>query len=257
MHVVRSFFIALSLYSKIPVPQFVWNEEDMQYSLCFFPWVGAVIGLCLAGWYALCERFSIRTICYAAVGCAIPLVISGGFHVDGFMDTMDAFRSYQSRERKLEILKDSHIGAFSVICLALYYLLYLGAFSEVTVQRDLWVLGAGFFLARAFSGLAVVTFRPAKKDGMLCQFASSANRRAVIVALGLQSVLCAAFMFALSPVTGAVVCVAALLTFIYYRWRSYSEFGGITGDTAGYFVTLCELVMAVAAAVCCVVTRGM
>lgn len=50
MHVIRSFFIALSLYSKIPVPQFVWNEEDMQYSLCFFPWVGAVIGFAwLAG----------------------------------------------------------------------------------------------------------------------------------------------------------------------------------------------------------------
>ena len=77
------------------------------------------------------------------------------------------------------------------------------------------------------------------------------------MALVLQSVLCAAFMFALLPVTGAVVCVAALLTFIYYRWRSYSEFGGITGDTAGYYVTLCELVMAVAAAVCCVVTRGL
>lgn len=238
MHVIRSFFIALSLYSKIPVPQFVWNEEDMQYSLCFFPWVGAVIGLCLAGWYVLCERFSIGTLCYAAVGCAIPLVISGGFHVDGFMDTMDAFRSYQSRERKLEILKDSHIGAFSVICLALYYLLYLGAFSEVTVQRNLWVLGAGFFLARSFSGLAVVTFQPAKKDGMLCQFAGSANRRAVIVGAGiaecpLRSVyVCTLTGDRSSRVCGSVVYIYLLpMAQLPRIWRDYRRYGRIFCDT--------------------------
>ena len=45
----------------------------------------------------------------------IPLVITGGFHVDGFMDTVDAIRSYRSKEEKLEILKDPHIGSFAVI----------------------------------------------------------------------------------------------------------------------------------------------
>ena len=45
MSVIKSFFIAFSIYSKIPVPQFAWKEEDMRYTLCFFPWVGAVIGL--------------------------------------------------------------------------------------------------------------------------------------------------------------------------------------------------------------------
>ena len=57
MSVIKSFFIAFSIYSKIPVPQFAWKEEDMRYTLCFFPWVGAVIGLCFLLWNRFAERF--------------------------------------------------------------------------------------------------------------------------------------------------------------------------------------------------------
>ena len=48
MRIIKSFFIAFSMYSKIPMPQFAWKDEDMRYALCFFPWVGAVIGVL---WY--------------------------------------------------------------------------------------------------------------------------------------------------------------------------------------------------------------
>ena len=54
-------------------------------------------------------------MCFAFVGLAIILLVTGGIHMDGYMDTMDALHSYGSREKKLEILKDSHIGAFAVI----------------------------------------------------------------------------------------------------------------------------------------------
>ena len=134
-------------------------------------------------------------MCYTVVGTAIPILITGGFHVDGFLDTCDALHSYQPRERKLEILKDSHIGAFAVIMLALYGLIFLGGFSEITECRTLVVAGAGSF------------------------------------------------------VTGGIAVAAALLTFAYYYYRSKKEFGGITGDTAGYFVTFCEGCVVVAAAI--------
>ena len=113
MKLLKAMAIAFSIYSKIPVPQFEWKEEDMEYMMCFFPWIGGVIGLFFFGWAVLCEKFAVGNVCYALIGAAIPLMISGGFHVDGYMDTMDAFHSYQSREKKLEILKDSHIGAFA------------------------------------------------------------------------------------------------------------------------------------------------
>ena len=136
MHILKSIVIAFSMYSKIPMPQFEWKEEDMKHVLCFFPWIGIVIGLCLYFWRLLCDRFGIRNLCYVFIGTAIPLLLTGGFHVDGFMDTMDAFHSYQPKERKLEILKDSHIGAFAVIMLAVYGLIYICLLYTSPSPRD-------------------------------------------------------------------------------------------------------------------------
>lgn len=245
MTVIKSLVIAFSIYSWIPVPQFPWKEEDMRYTLCFFPWVGAVIGILTVLWNRAAMAFALPEVTYAAVGTVIPLAVSGGFHVDGFLDTADALRSYQDREKKLAILKDAHIGAFSVICLVMYYLIYLGAFSMIREREQIWILAAGYFLSRTLSGIGVVSFCCAKKDGMLFLFANGAHRRTVLITLYLQLALCMGFMLYVSPLTGVAACVGAALTFGYYRWRSYKEFGGITGDTAGYFVTLCEGVIAV------------
>ena len=208
MKLLKAMAIAFSIYSKIPVPQFEWKEEDMEYMMCFFPWIGGVIGLFFFGWAVLCEKFAVGNVCYALIGAAIPLMISGGFHVDGYMDTMDAFHSYQSREKKLEILKDSHIGAF-----------------------------------------AVMTLQPAKKEGLLYTFASSAQKVMVKAALYFQTVLCVVLMLLVSGWYGAAAIGAVLLSFFYFKKKSYKELGGITGDTAGFFVTVCEAAAAAAVAV--------
>ena len=248
----RSFIISLSIYSKIPVPQLEWKDQDMKYVLCFFPWVGVVIGILTMLWGMLCNNLSIGKILYATVGAAIPLLVTGGFHVDGFMDSMDAFHSYQSRERKLEILKDSHIGAFSVIQLVFYYLVYVGAYSEISSLRALAVVSTGFFLSRTLCGIGVVTFKNAKKDGLLFLFSSKAHEKIVKISLYVQLILCFGVIVTLSLWAGMAVIAGTLLTFCYYRYRCYKEFGGITGDTSGYFVTLCEGVTVVMVAVCSV-----
>ena len=72
--------------------------------------------------------------------------------MDGFMDTMDAFHSYQDKEKKLAILKDPHIGAFSVLMLVLYYLIYGAAYAELTELSAILVVGIGFALSRSLSG---------------------------------------------------------------------------------------------------------
>lgn len=252
MHVIKSFCIAFSMYSKIPMPQFEWKEEDMKYILCFFPWVGAVIGGLIYLWGLLCGRYELGVLCYTLIAGAIPLFVTGGIHVDGFVDTMDAFHSYQPKEKKLEILKDAHIGAFAVIMLAAYGLVYLGAFSEIREERLLGIVCAGFFLARCLSGIGVVSFPSAKQNGLLYLFASNAHKRMVRGVLYLQGAACIAFMLYLSPAAGAVVAAAALCSFAYYYFRCKKEIGGITGDTAGYFVLLCEGSMVAAAAVICI-----
>ena len=139
---------------------------------------GFFVGNRKSAWYV---------VAFAMIGTAIPLAVTGGFHVDGFMDTMDAFHSYQPREKKLEILKDSHIGAFSVICLVLYELIYIGAYSEIDAVRQAGIVAAGFFLSRCLSGIAAMTFPGAKKEGLLYMFTSKAHERAVKTALFLQS----------------------------------------------------------------------
>ena len=248
MHILKSLIIAFSIYSKIPVPQFEWKEEDMKYMLCFFPWIGAVIGGGVYLWSCLCGIFDVGEICHTLIGAAVPLVITGGFHVDGFMDTMDAFHSYRPREKKLEILKDSHIGAFAVIMLAMYGIIYIGAFSEVADPKLLKIVCGGFFLARCLSGISVVTFPSAKKDGMLYLFASSSQKVIVKWSLYLQGITCICFMLWQSLYAGILVVVAAFLAFVYYYHRTKKELGGITGDTAGYFVLICEASMMIVAA---------
>ena len=71
------------------MPQFEWKEEDMKYMLCFFPRIGAVTGGLIYLWKIICDRFGVGELCYTMIGAAIPVLVTGGFHVDGFMDTMD------------------------------------------------------------------------------------------------------------------------------------------------------------------------
>jgi len=245
MGIIKSIIIALSTYSKIPMPQFKWEEKDMRYILAFFPLVGFVIGLLEYGWMFICLKYGIGEICYVLIGVAIPLIITGGIHVDGYMDTMDAFHSYQPKERKLEILKDSHIGAFSVIMLGAYGLVYIAAFSQVQDIRLFKILCVGFILSRALSGLAGVTFKGAKKEGILFTFSSNASKVIVRTMLIIEVILCGAYMIYISWVAGAILVGAAICSFVYYYFKCKKELGGITGDTEGYFLLLCQLVMAV------------
>lgn len=253
MSVIKSFFIAFSIYSKVPVPQFVWKDEDMRYTLCFFPWVGLLIGALVWGWMHLCVWLGIGKICTLLIGTAIPLLVTGGFHIDGYMDMMDAIHSYQPREKKLEIMKDAHIGAFAVIMLVLYYLIYIAAFSEIKDSSALAVFCFGFYLSRILSGIGVVTFRSAKAEGLLYTFANTAQESIVKISLYGQLILCVGIMGWISWKTQLIVVGMALLAFVYYRYRSYREFGGITGDTAGYFVSVCEAGMAVVSAISCLI----
>lgn len=251
----KAFVVAFSIYSKIPMPRFTWESDDMKYHLCFFPWVGAVIGLLEGGWYWFCEQASLGTFPYVCIALAIPLLVTGGFHVDGFMDTCDALHSYQDREKKLEILKDPHIGAFAVICLLVFFLL-AGGFLAILYEKEpglrvMAICGISFVLARALSGIGVVTMKGAKKKGMLQTFSETAVKKKVLAFLILQVLACAGGMLYCSWDLGLIACGAILAVWMYYAYMSEKQFGGITGDLAGYFVSVAELasLIAVGAAV--------
>lgn len=247
----KALCISFSIYSKIPMPHFEWKDRDMRYHMIFFPWIGIVIALLLMLWVNIAKAFMIGDIAFVLIGTAIPILVTGGFHIDGFMDMMDACKSYKPKEEKLKILEDPHIGAFAVIMLAAAGLIYIAALSQLNEEAFL-IFALGFILARALSGIAVFVFPKAKKNGMLHDEYSSAEkaftRGIVLKALLVEAAICILIMILIDPVCGLFVSASGLAAFVYYRQKSLKEFGGITGDTAGYFVVVSEIAMCAAAA---------
>ena len=120
---LNAMVISFAMYSKIPMPRVEWSKENMKYSMCFFPAVGMVIGALVTAWGLVGARAVMSPAFYTAVMILIPVFVTGGLHLDGLLDTADAMSSYQSRERRLEILKDSNSGAFAVITCVCYFIL--------------------------------------------------------------------------------------------------------------------------------------
>ncbi len=253
MKIFRYLAVSFSLYSKIPMPRFTWREDDMAHSLMFFPLVGAVIAALI---YVLNRAPALAALPVALriiLTILIPVAVTGGFHLDGFMDTEDALCSFASGEKKLEILKDPHIGAFAVISLVKYLLIYAAAvtailLSEKSGTSQVLILGMTFVISRSLSGLTSIMLKKAKKEGML--FNESKNRQTLSkICLCMFLIAALLIMFLSNALCGAAVTVAFALCTVVYRHRAYKEFGGVTGDTAGYFLTVSETFAAVALAV--------
>ena len=179
----------------------------------------------------------------AAVAVLIPVLVTGGIHLDGFLDTSDALSSWQTTERRLEILKDPHTGAFAIIACCSYFLAAFGIWTEAKLL-DIGILGIGFILSRTLSGFGVCKFPCAKKSGFAATFAEAADRKRCTIVLIIEMILCMAAMIWLDPLRGAFACAAAVLVCLGCRHLSMQKFGGITGDTQGFFLQVCELVMA-------------
>lgn len=242
MKIFRWIASAFSLYSKIPMPHLQQEEEDMSYALAFFPLVGLVIGGVTFALQVLSDLLDLPVFVRTCLCVATPVLLTGGFHLDGFMDTSDALHSYREREEKLRIMKDPHCGAFAVISLATYLTLVCGMLYLVTGSGDLRVLailGMVFVLSRSLSGLSAILFKKAKPDGMLVM-ETAQKRKWIVCMLLVWLTLAAAGTVILQPLYGTAVLAAFAVTLIAYGAMSEKQFGGVTGDTAGWFVVVSE-----------------
>ena len=241
--IIRNIIVAFSMYSRIPMPIFEWKKDDTKLAIAFLPLIGLVIGAVQYGVYLLGNMFELPTLLRVMLWTVIPLLLTGGFHVDGFMDVMDAWKSYKPKEEKLEILKDPHIGAFSVICLAAYGCLFVGA-TDMLIERgtpySALSAALSFYLVRAIASLLSVKLKHARKNGMLHEETKETGRvTTVIIVTELLLGLAALLLLDYKLMLGISV---VMLLFIFYFWKKCEkELGGITGDTIGYFVTQGEL----------------
>ena len=242
MRVLKSLCLAFSMYSKIPMPNVYWSKENMRYSLCFLPVIGAVVGGLLMAWFSICLKLGINNACFAAAAAAIPVFVTGGIHTDGFIDTSDALSSYGDKQKKLEILKDPHVGAFGIINAIVYYLLYFGFLNEIKIYGEAAMLALGFVMSRSVCAVSIMMLRCAKNTGLLFKFSTAANKPVTLAVTMLMLLGCAFVMILLSAYIGAAVLLSLVILFFYYRFVIYNKFGGITGDTCGWLIKMCELI---------------
>lgn len=243
MRIIKSFIVAFSMYSRIPMPRFTWDSEDMKYHLIFFPWIGAVIGLLEYGLLLLTEKYGFPNAAFAALAIAIPLIVTGGFHLDGFMDVEDAISSFKTREERLEILKDPHIGAFSVINVIIVGLLLFA--SILIMDRESFIIWSfSFFMARALSGMLVVKGKKAKSEGMLYSEAKNTSDKPVFVILCIELIMSFCLAFIVSAFRAVYAFIIPIVTVYMLQKRANRLFGGITGDVAGWYVVNAEFLAA-------------
>ena len=253
MTVLETIAVAFSMYSAVPVPQFEWNDRNMKYSMCAFPLIGLVIGLICWALAAICSGIGIPAIFRAALLCAAPVVITGGIHLDGYADTCDALASHADRQKKLEILSDPHVGSFAVIRLCCHFIIMFAAWAALPDYMPLPFI-LSFCMSRTLSALAVSSFQKAKKQGLAYTFAQALEKKKISKILIIIDIVLFILM-CITGLTGFMMALAAHLVFIYYYFMSKRQFGGITGDLAGWFLIQAEKWMLIAAVVFSIILR--
>lgn len=238
----ESMLIAFSMYSKIPMPKVEWNEKNMKYAMCFFPMIGIVIGVCVQIIGTLLIKSTFGSLFFSVIMTLLPIMITGGIHLDGFLDTMDALSSWGDKEKKLQILKDSNSGAFAIIGMGCYLLCNIALWSEVSVEM-LPLISCTYVLSRALSGYSVVTFQTAKNSGLAKTFQDAAQKNRVKITMYCWIVTSTDCMLVYNLKNAITMFVAGALFFQYYKYLCKKQFGGITGDLAGYFLQVFELLM--------------
>jgi adenosylcobinamide-GDP ribazoletransferase len=232
---LHAFWHAVAFLTRLPVPKNLKNEAWAK-SPPWYPFVGLLLGGVLAalawglGWL---EAPSLLT---AMLVVTLWVYLTGGLHLDGLMDTADGFGSYRNRERVLEIMKDSRVGAMGVLAAVLLLGNKVAALSALSGDVQIVGLLLAPLLGRTTMLTTLYWSRYAREDGL------AKSLKSVGVVGKTVPFLFAALLLVVSTwwLQGAVVLVVVLpllVAFLLIR-TSYKMIGGCTGDVFG---ALCEL----------------
>lgn len=239
---MNSFLVGLQFLTRIHIArQTVWTADAFGRSTRFFPLVGLVLGICyaLAAWL-LVYFIGMRTLT-AVLLLILPLLLTGGLHADGFMDTADGVFSGRERERKLEIMKDSRVGSFGVVS---FVLLMFLQFALLLDMHPFLLVPALFIMpiiGRMAMVLAIACFPYARADGMGKTFADMADRKTIVTA----SVMTVVFVLPCGLLASVALMLGILFALLFCRAMT-TTLGGVTGDVYGAVTVLTEtLVLAI------------
>ena len=226
---MRDFITCLEFLTRVRFSKRTdWRDEDFSRSVPYFPLVGLVIGSLLAAVnYGL---FYIETPLFLRVTLLLlaEIIITGGLMYDGFMDTADGVFSARSRERMLEIMKDSHVGSNAVLAIIILLLLKIAAYLELNAETLTWVLLTMSVATRTFMVVFIVNFPYARKEGIGHMFTKYAKPFYTYIAFA----VCAGIIAACGLQYLAVAGICFTVTLIIAQYLK-TQLGGLTGDTYG------------------------
>ncbi len=233
------FLLSVAIFTRIPIPASVpYSEERKNESYKYCGLVGLLIGSLTAIVFYICQLLWPIEIA-VVISMSFSIYATGAFHEDGFADTCDGFGGGFTAERKLEIMKDSRIGAYGLLGMVMLILLkYTTLISLAEVPVALIV---AHVLSRTLSVSFVHTHGYVRQiEQSKLQIAKSSNSQSDAITLALIALF--VVMIAL-PIKTALILVSVL--FIARLWFSrwmVKQVGGYTGDALGAVQQISEVI---------------
>jgi adenosylcobinamide-GDP ribazoletransferase len=230
--------VALAFLTRLPVPpKRPWRETDLAASVPWFPLVGALIGLLGGAAYGLAVWLGLPPLPAAAVALAATICLTGALHEDGLADVADGFGGGNTRENKLRIMRDSQIGSYGTLALALAVLARAGAIAGLAepaaVATALITAGAA---SRAALPAVVIALPQARADGLAAKAGRPHPLRAAAAVL-----IAALIAIALLGQAALTALLAGALGALAVALLARREIGGYTGDVLGAAQQLAEI----------------
>lgn len=238
MKILESIVVAFQFLTRLYLPINVeWDTGNLRRSLTWFGLVGAFIGVILAGAMTLFNRFDLIPAVSAIIILIIWIFITGGMHIDGISDMADGFFSMRDKEKTLEIMKDSHVGAFGVITIVFLLLIKFEMLKEfIVIEKNVWLLILPPTIARIAAGLVLSFYETTKKSGLGYTFHSSDPR--IFWAIGFIVTLIISSILNIKSLI--FIGIAILASNLMALWAK-KKIGGLNGDIYGAIVETVEV----------------
>jgi len=232
----RAFAMCQSMFCSIPFPCNIWEENARDKMLLLLPVVGLEIGAIWAVLAWLCNVLNLPLLVKGLILSVYPYLVTGFIHLDGYMDVTDAVKSYRSLERRREILKDSHVGAFAVIGIAVLLIAQFAFMASAKENADFRILVFVPAVSRCCSALAVTALKPMTTS----QYAEQMKPRSHIVVLLSMTALFMTAGFLFFGRYGFVL-LGCLVGYGVALRKAYKSLEGMNGDISGYALSIAEL----------------
>jgi adenosylcobinamide-GDP ribazoletransferase len=236
---IEIFFTALMFYTRIPCPKWVTHDpDDLNKATRYFPLMGWIVGGASAAVFYGAE-YLFNTPVAVITSMIAGVFITGAFHEDGFADVCDGFGGGWTKEKILDIMKDSRTGAYGTIGVVLIVLLkYMSLFSISTFELGIVLIAAHSF-SRLCAVLVIITSQYVREN-------DDAKAKPLAKTITTNEIVPAVF-FGLAPLVLflnlkiALVLLLPLLGTFYLRWYFHKWIGGYTGDCLGATQQVSEL----------------